>query len=160
MEEKFTFYEVKSKGFLEEVSAFSNDPESIYFEEAYYLRLAFKDSENKLELSMETEDTLILDEKDIDELISFLQRFKHRIKENKKDKINKENKFSSGDFISIGDFIEDCKHACFIDYDGFGYLCKDGLKTEERIIPSDIRFKYKFPYIELFEYDGVLWYNR
>ena len=63
---------------------------------------------------------------------------------------------ADSDLMDVNEFIRDCKNGSLIDYDGFGYLSKDGTTmTDIQISPSQclrkgISKKYKF----------VAWFNR
>lgn len=64
---------------------------------------------------------------------------------------------SDDDVFSLGDFIEMCIDGNFIDYDGFGYLAKDGQYYSGAIYPSDI-VDGIVSADSIFTH--VVWYNR
>jgi len=56
--------------------------------------------------------------------------------------------------MTIEEFVESCDCGGFIDYDGYGYACKDG-KSDESIVISPSRRR-------LIPKDAthIAWYNR
>ena len=60
-----------------------------------------------------------------------------------------------GDVMSLEDFIGCVEAGLFIDYDGYGHYCKDGLETNIEIYPSDVKRKSIRK-----EFDTIVWFNR
>jgi hypothetical protein len=60
-----------------------------------------------------------------------------------------------GNVMSLDDFISCVERGNFIDYDGYGHYCKDGMKTNITIHPSDIKHKAIRK-----EFDTIVWFNR
>ena len=64
--------------------------------------------------------------------------------------INKE-----GDLFTKKEWLEHVESRCFIDYDGYGYACKDGrVDREIQIYPSEVSK------LDLSEVIHILWFNR
>ena len=57
--------------------------------------------------------------------------------------------------MSIEDFISSCKDGSFIDYDGFGYYLKNGMETDIKIYPSDVKYNSIRK-----EFTKIIWFNR
>ena len=60
-----------------------------------------------------------------------------------------------GDVMSLEHFIDCVKSGGFIDYDGYGHYCKDGMETNITIHPSDVKHKSIRK-----EFDTIVWFNR
>lgn len=60
-----------------------------------------------------------------------------------------------GDVMSLEHFIDCVNSGGFIDYDGYGHYCKDGMETNISIHPSDVKHKAIRK-----EFDTIVWFNR
>jgi len=59
------------------------------------------------------------------------------------------------DVMPLDEFIKCVDSGGFIDYDGSGNYCIDGMETDIKIHPSDVKHG-----AIRWEFDSVAWYNR
>jgi hypothetical protein len=60
-----------------------------------------------------------------------------------------------GQIMTLSDFIKNVKSGGFIDYDGYGNYCRDGMMSNIEIFPSDVKHDKVRT-----DFDTIIWFNR
>lgn len=60
-----------------------------------------------------------------------------------------------GEILTLKDFVDNVNGGGFIDYDGFGYYCRDGMISNIEIYPTDIKHN-----MVRTDFDKIIWFNR